>query len=106
MNKKPVDTKKGTAQRRADLERRNAELQRENTELRCRLFAAHCYLRGFQLGFKEALRVSTHGEMAKTLAISLVRQADKAGKAHQAQPPSVMEALVPSFGADLFREVA
>jgi hypothetical protein len=100
------DPKTGTAQKRADLERRNAELQRENIELRGRLFAVHCYLRGFQLGFKEALRTSSLSEPQKTLAISLVRQADKTGKAHKDQPPSVMECLVPAFGDDLFREVA
>jgi len=90
----------------AELERRNAELMRENIELRTRLFSVHCYLRGFQTGFKEALRTSSLSEPQKTLAISLVRAADKTGKAFKAQPPSVMECLVPEFGADLFSEAA
>lgn len=105
-DKKPKsESKKGAGTTLAELERRNAELQRENIELRQKLFAAHCYLRGFQAGFKEALRTSTLSEPQKTLAIALVRQADKQGRAFKAQPPSVMEALVPVFGADLL-EVA
>jgi len=106
MSKKPVDTKKGQRPTLAELERRNAELQRENAELRGRLFSAHCYLRGFQLGFKEELRTSALSEMNKTLAISLVRGADRKGREFKAQPPSVMECLVPVFGADLFSEAA
>jgi len=105
-DKKPKSAKqKGAGTTLEQLERRNAELMKENIELRGRLFSVHCYLRGFQAGFKEALRTTSLSEPQKTLAIALVRQADKQGRAFKAQPPSVMEALVPVFGADLL-EVA